>query len=195
MPQAMQYGQMPPHAASMASGAESYVGAIPARETVKPSKPKSKKRKTTFQRGQYKTFAATEDGQLVQRSIKKASAQDLRDTVMAAIARQQQLEIIRCVCCVHTEEGEMIRCETCESWQHSICMGITTKQQSDNYVCELCSGRPLSHAVELYTSKARQERRLTYYKTMFHGSDLIALGSCMRAYWLSLVTCFGCKGA
>lgn len=69
-------------------------------------------------------------------------------------------EVIRCVC-GHNEDdtdGMMfIACETCDVWQHNICMGVTTDedQQPDNYFCEQC--QPDDHK-ELLEAMARGEK-------------------------------------
>lgn len=50
--------------------------------------------------------------------------------------------VIRCPCKNNVDYGLMIQCETCEVWQHSICVGI--RHQTDvptHYYCEVCHPR------------------------------------------------------
>lgn len=55
---------------------------------------------------------------------------------------EEDESVIRCPCKNNIDYGLMIQCETCDVWQHSICVGI--RNQTDvpkHYYCELCSPR------------------------------------------------------
>ncbi len=72
-------------------------------------------RKTTFHRGSYNTYATAIGARSTQYSFPGDSRKLLRRAVVAAAQRAGSgYEVIRCICGVHVEEGEMIRCELCE---------------------------------------------------------------------------------
>ena len=52
-------------------------------------------------------------------------------------------DIIRCICGATTDEqdgSKMICCESCDAWQHNICMAISIKKKEEpaEYFCEQC---------------------------------------------------------
>ncbi|KAF9088939.1 hypothetical protein BGX23_007009 [Mortierella sp. AD031] len=59
--------------------------------------------------------------------------------------------IIRCICGFTDDDGFTIQCENCFVWQHAVCVGISQSNVPDNYLCELCSPRPMDkkRAVEI----------------------------------------------
>ena len=55
---------------------------------------------------------------------------------------EEEEEVIRCVCNIYRDEGIMICCEKCDTWQHCECMGVSP--EVEDYLCELCDPRPVS---------------------------------------------------
>ncbi|KAF9435278.1 hypothetical protein BGZ76_006575 [Entomortierella beljakovae] len=51
--------------------------------------------------------------------------------------------IIRCICNYTDDDGFTIQCERCFVWQHAVCVGIVQSNVPDEYLCELCSPRPV----------------------------------------------------
>ena len=55
-------------------------------------------------------------------------------------------EIVRCRCRLFDEEGLMVQCEKCETWQHGDCLGPENAQVAlakDDYKCHACEGASL----------------------------------------------------
>ncbi|EFO95888.1 hypothetical protein CRE_14972 [Caenorhabditis remanei] len=50
---------------------------------------------------------------------------------------------MRCHCCMPHECGNTIECDSCKTWQHMACMGLTEKSDVSNYLCEVCQPRKL----------------------------------------------------
>ncbi|KAH0407214.1 hypothetical protein KCU90_g23216, partial [Aureobasidium melanogenum] len=69
-------------------------------------------------------------------------------------------EVIRCVC-GDTKDDEVgrqyVSCDTCEVWQHNVCMGVPLEEenQPEHYFCELCA--PNDHK-ELLDALKRGEK-------------------------------------
>ena len=51
-------------------------------------------------------------------------------------------EQIECVCGVKKDEGVMVQCEQCMTWQHTSCMGLSDKDLPDQHICHVCSDPP-----------------------------------------------------
>lgn len=47
----------------------------------------------------------------------------------------------RCICGLTHDDGSMIACDTCDVWQHMVCMGLNRKRPPEEYFCELCKPR------------------------------------------------------
>ncbi|KAI9103186.1 hypothetical protein DFS34DRAFT_356513 [Phlyctochytrium arcticum] len=45
-----------------------------------------------------------------------------------------------CICRTQIDEGLMIECETCHTWYHGICVGVSKKQakRQEHYICSIC---------------------------------------------------------
>ncbi|KAJ6646257.1 Inactive histone-lysine N-methyltransferase 2E [Pseudolycoriella hygida] len=54
--------------------------------------------------------------------------------------------ITRCICDYEHDDGYMIQCDKCTSWQHVDCMGIDRQNIPDKYKCETCEPRPVDRA-------------------------------------------------
>ena len=59
-------------------------------------------------------------------------------------------ELIRCVCGQEKDEGVMVQCEQCMTWQHTSCMGLSEKDLPDQHICSECSDPPASIKREQY---------------------------------------------
>lgn len=64
---------------------------------------------------------------------------------------QQRIQIIKCTCGVFEKELEMLQCDSCSNWQHTVCAGFVSCRDrrlelSNGYVCYYCrfTGRPNS---------------------------------------------------
>ena len=71
---------------------------------------------------------------------------------------------IGCICDFDDDDGFMIQCERCNTWQHSICVGITKSTVPDQFFCELCDPRDVdkeaaNKAQRLQRSKKKQDSR------------------------------------
>ena len=49
-----------------------------------------------------------------------------------------QSHVTRCPCGSQVNEGLMIQCEACMSWQHARCIGITKANAPSEFYCQLC---------------------------------------------------------
>ncbi|KAM0687808.1 hypothetical protein COBT_000943 [Conglomerata obtusa] len=51
-------------------------------------------------------------------------------------------EIHRCICNVNVDDGDMLLCDKCNSWLHTVCCGFFSNQDKripkNDYVCEFC---------------------------------------------------------
>ncbi|KAL4655302.1 PHD finger protein 20-like [Arapaima gigas] len=54
----------------------------------------------------------------------------------------QDSEVVRCICKVQEENGFMIQCKDCLTWQHITCMGITEDHVPERYSCHMCRDPP-----------------------------------------------------
>jgi hypothetical protein len=66
--------------------------------------------------------------------------------------------ITRCICGLKHNDPNMIACDSCEVWQHMICMGLNPKSRLENstYKCELCLPRTLKPSREEAASIQRK---------------------------------------
>uniref|UniRef100_H2YJR2 Zinc finger PHD-type domain-containing protein n=1 Tax=Ciona savignyi TaxID=51511 RepID=H2YJR2_CIOSA len=51
-------------------------------------------------------------------------------------------DVIRCVCSSEIEDGFMIQCDACYTWQHAVCEGISHNREGQSYVCKICKEPP-----------------------------------------------------
>ena len=59
-------------------------------------------------------------------------------------------DVIRCVCNMYHDEGLMITCAVCDTWQHCECVGVTPEESKSGYLCGHCGGpRSEEHTSEL----------------------------------------------
>lgn len=86
--------------------------------------------------------------------------------------QEEPAEIIRCVCgAIETGDNDQdpwIACDSCDAWQHNICMGISSYGEDvpDQYFCEKC--HPQDHQELLLSIKKGEKlwevRRRVYEK-------------------------------
>ncbi|WAR51959.1 hypothetical protein PtB15_1B396 [Puccinia triticina] len=50
--------------------------------------------------------------------------------------------VIRCICSVTTDDGFTIQCETCEVWQHAVCVNVPIDEVPEHYFCDRCDPSP-----------------------------------------------------
>ncbi|KAF7995176.1 hypothetical protein HCN44_004648 [Aphidius gifuensis] len=53
--------------------------------------------------------------------------------------------ITRCICGFEHDDGYMISCDRCLTWQHVDCMGIDRSNIPEKYLCEQCEPRRIDH--------------------------------------------------
>ena len=71
-------------------------------------------------------------------------------SMVASVASINPQELIRCVCGQEKDEGVMVQCEQCMTWQHTSCMGLSEKDLPDQHICSECSDAPASIKREQY---------------------------------------------
>ncbi|XP_071961693.1 uncharacterized protein [Antedon mediterranea] len=66
--------------------------------------------------------------------------------------------VTRCICNFEHDDGYMISCDKCLTWQHVECMGLERNNIPDCYFCERCQPRPVDvqKAIALQTKKREQ---------------------------------------
>jgi len=64
-------------------------------------------------------------------------------SIMLSIMKFTEQNGVRCYCMLHTEDLEMLYCDTCGNWLHTVCCGFlsnTDKRIPDGeYTCLICS--------------------------------------------------------
>lgn len=83
-------------------------------------------------------------------------------------------EIVRCRCRLFDDEGLMVQCERCETWQHSDCLGSENAKaalDAEHYVCHACEGVPLRHddlKIVLVPQPENSPEGLTFYLSLYY---------------------------
>eukprot|EP01118_Nematostelium_gracile_P014092 TRINITY_DN5430_c0_g1_i2.p1 TRINITY_DN5430_c0_g1~~TRINITY_DN5430_c0_g1_i2.p1 ORF type:complete len:776 (+),score=178.42 TRINITY_DN5430_c0_g1_i2:236-2563(+) len=57
-------------------------------------------------------------------------------------------EVINCICGNNKDLGFMISCERCFAWLHGKCVGISKKNEPDQYFCPRCEKKPKNSATK-----------------------------------------------
>lgn len=109
-------------------------------------------------KGQHtKAFDEVAPGPMKRRQSKKGKEAQEPETE----TEDQQPEVIRCVCGATEQDedpgGAWICCETCATWQHTVCVGVSSFLEDipEHYWCEKC--RPQNHT-ELLEGIAKGEK-------------------------------------
>ncbi|EGG01272.1 uncharacterized protein MELLADRAFT_67145 [Melampsora larici-populina 98AG31] len=95
-------------------------------------------------------------------SSRRKSEEDDGPETSASPEQQSSTEsfddgVIRCICSVTTDDGFTIQCETCEVWQHAVCVGIPFEEVPEHYFCDQCEPS-LDRRKELAGMAHRAER-------------------------------------
>lgn len=82
-------------------------------------------------------------------------------TKLTLEAYKTEIDLIKCSCGSTEEEGFMIKCEKCHSWQHGSCTGIKSKLNApEHYICSECACTKLDEIVQDQQVE-REERVVT----------------------------------
>jgi len=75
-------------------------------------------------------------------------------------------EVIDCICGNNKDLGFMISCERCLAWLHGKCVGISKRNEPDQYYCPRCVKKSvaLNAAAKLTPKSYSPERKLKEYK-------------------------------
>ncbi|CAH1134905.1 unnamed protein product [Ceutorhynchus assimilis] len=78
--------------------------------------------------------------------------------------KNEEEDIIRCICGIPRDEGLMIQCERCTVWQHIECVNADASAAS--YHCEVCVPRKVDYEIPMddYTEHGHK-----YYMTLMRG--------------------------
>lgn len=102
-----------------------------------------------------------EDGKLI--SIKTESIVD-RNYKNATSTEEEQEGVTKCICEFEHDDGFMICCDDCSSWQHVECMGFKSSKVPEKYSCHKCNPREL----DIERARAIQTKKK---ETMSEGDD------------------------
>ncbi|XP_018565359.1 histone-lysine N-methyltransferase ash1 [Anoplophora glabripennis] len=78
--------------------------------------------------------------------------------------KNEEEDIIRCICGIPRDEGLMIQCERCLVWQHCEC--VKADASAPSYHCEICVPRPVDYEIPLDEFTEHGHR---YYMTLMRG--------------------------
>lgn len=78
--------------------------------------------------------------------------------------------ITRCICGLNEEDADggefMVQCETCNVWQHGLCMGFKSEVElQDDYHCEQCKPERHQELFKRLAKKARQSSTHSHLTT------------------------------
>lgn len=104
-------------------------------------------------------FPVSQDNTTTKDTVPKIAAKvpinDLTDT-------QQQLQIIKCTCGYNVKDLEMLQCDSCANWQHSVCSGYVScrdrRLEGHLYVCYYCQYGGQSNTFQ-FVQKLSQMRK------------------------------------
>lgn len=94
-------------------------------------------------------------------------------------------EIVRCRCKLFDEEGLMVQCEKCETWQHSDCLGPENAKaalESEHYLCHLCAGVSLCREdlrIQLVPQPENSTEGLTFFLSLYYKDLHLRQGDCV----------------
>lgn len=93
-------------------------------------------------------------------------------------------EVVRCRCRLFDDEGLMVQCEMCETWQHSDCLGSAKESAVDaeHYVCHACAGLSLCPddlKIVLVPQPENPPEGQTYYLSLYYKDLHLRQGDCV----------------
>nr|SZF06489.1 Bromo Adjacent Homology (BAH) domain contaning protein [Psoroptes ovis] len=111
------------------------------------------------------------------------------DNQLSNIKGKNPEDIIRCICGILREEGQMIQCDKCEIWQHFDCVQQFSEVNLNEheYVCEVCQPRFIPKDIPLPNNPPNFEMpfSLKFYLTLESPIEKglrIRLGDCVYIY-------------
>uniref|UniRef100_A0A0N4UEJ3 SET domain-containing protein n=1 Tax=Dracunculus medinensis TaxID=318479 RepID=A0A0N4UEJ3_DRAME len=94
------------------------------------------------------------------------------DIIDYSICANEESDCVRCICGTPDDDGQMVQCGKCYFWLHGECI---PNFNSDEYICEICSQRPLrTPTVEilLRTKLELELKRCIYYRTLVNNRNI-----------------------
>ena len=94
-------------------------------------------------------------------------------------------EVVRCRCRLYDDEGLMVQCERCETWQHSDCLGAEKAKAAladEHYVCDSCTGTDIEAQhldIVLVPQPDNPPEGTTFYLSMHYKDLQIRQGDCV----------------
>lgn len=94
-------------------------------------------------------------------------------------------EVVRCRCQLFDDEGLMVQCEKCETWQHSDCLGPQNAKaalETEHYVCSECLGIQTKREdldVILMPQPDNPPDGLTFYLSLYYKDLHLRQGDCV----------------
>ena len=100
-------------------------------------------------------------------------------------APDENEEVVRCRCRLFDDEGLMVQCERCETWQHSDCFGPEKSKialEAEHYICHACAGEVLHRNdlnIVLEPQPENPPEGQTYYLSLTHKDMQVRQGDCV----------------
>jgi len=94
-------------------------------------------------------------------------------------------EVVRCRCRLFDDEGLMVQCERCESWEHSDCLGpakAAVALAAEHYVCSTCAGQPINREdlnIVLVPQPENSPEGQTFYLSLVYKDLQVRQGDCV----------------
>uniref|UniRef100_A0A1Y1JZE7 Histone-lysine N-methyltransferase n=1 Tax=Photinus pyralis TaxID=7054 RepID=A0A1Y1JZE7_PHOPY len=98
--------------------------------------------------------------------------------------KNEEEDVIRCICGMYKDEGLMIQCERCLVWQHCEC--VQADVNAESYHCEVCVPRLVDYEIALDEFTEHGHR---YYLTLLRGNLQLRQGD--TVYMLRDIPIFG----
>ncbi|KAK5649840.1 hypothetical protein RI129_000869 [Pyrocoelia pectoralis] len=98
--------------------------------------------------------------------------------------KNEEEDVIRCICGMYKDEGLMIQCERCLVWQHCEC--VQADVNAESYHCEVCVPRLVDYEISLDEFTEHGHR---YYLTLLRGDLQLRQGD--TVYMLRDIPIFG----
>ncbi|XP_057381626.1 histone-lysine N-methyltransferase ash1-like [Daphnia carinata] len=93
-------------------------------------------------------------------------------------------EVVHCRCRLFDDEGLMVQCEKCETWQHSDCLGSGKESavNAEHYVCHACAGLSLCPddlKIVLVPQPENPPEGQIYYLSLYYKDLHLRQGDCV----------------